>query len=114
MFAGAIGLRKQQLEIIVRTHRVAEKQTLRVRAIVALQERQLFFRFDAFGNDVQVQPLAHVNDRADNRCIVGVDREVLDERFVDLECVDRKLLQRAERRVACAKVVDGKVQAKCI
>ena len=41
----------------------------------------------------------------------AVDGDVADERLVDLQRADRKLLQRRQRRVAGAEIVDGEIQA---
>src|SRR5262249_62198432 len=46
------------------------------------------------------------DDRLRDGLVVGVARDVLDERAVDLHAVDREALEIAERGVARAEVVD--------
>ena len=72
----AFGLRKQKFEVAVRAHRISEQQTLPVGAAEFLQESQLIFTLDTLRDYIQVEVAAHLNDRADNRRIVGVGRHV--------------------------------------
>ena len=75
--AGSLGAK--QLKIVVRTHWVPKQQALRVRAIERLQERQLIFSLNALRYHVHFQTLAHVNDRANNRCVVRIHSDILHE-----------------------------------
>jgi hypothetical protein len=78
---------------------------------VLAQEFQLLAGFDAFGNDLEIEALAHVDDGAHDGGIVRVHGDVAHERLVDFQSADGKLLQRRQRRIAGAEVVDGQMQA---
>ena len=58
------------------------------------------------GNDVQPEAAGEPDDRLGDRRIAGIGLEVGDERDVDLQRVDRKVLEVGQRRVAGAEVVD--------
>ena len=55
--------------------------------------------------------MAEGDDRAGDGGIVGAAGDVADEAAVDLELVNRQLLEVAERRIAGAEVVDGQADA---
>ena len=54
----------------------------------------------------EAQPVRHRNHRRGDRHVVGVARNVHDERAVDLDRVDRETLQVVQRRIAGAEVVE--------
>src|SRR5688572_18843714 len=114
MCVGSLGLRQQQLEITLGAHGIAEQEALYIGAVESLQETELLFRLDALGNDIHLEATSHVNDSADDRCIVGVHGDIANERLVDLQSADRKLLQRAQRRITGPEVVDSEMQAERI
>ncbi len=60
----------------------------------------------------ELERLAEPDDGASQRRAVGAVADLLDERLVDLEDVDREALQVAERRIAGAEVVDGEPHAQ--
>ena len=62
------------------------------------EEFELRLRFDPFGDHAQPQAAGKADDRLGDRRIAGVGREVGDERDVDLQRVDREVLQVRERR----------------
>ena len=90
-------LSHQQFQVVVRTHRVPEQQTLDEIAAELLQEVELRFVLDAFSDNVHIEVPAHLNDRVDDRRVVRVRDNVPDERLVDLERADRELLQCTQR-----------------
>ena len=59
-----------------------------------------------------LEAVTHLDDRARDRRRVAVGRQVVDERAVDLDLVDRQFLQMAERRIAGAEIVDRDPQAR--
>ena len=48
--------------------------------------------FHALGNDALSQTLAHTYHGIDDTDVVGVAAHLVDKRFVDFQCVNRKLL----------------------
>ena len=79
--------------------------------MVREQERRLLGRFDAFGDDVAAQALAHADHRAHDGGVVRVCGDLVQERLVDFEHVDRKMAQVTETRVTGAEVVDRQAHA---
>ena len=82
--------RLEQFLDLVRRKRLAEVITLHFVAIVVAQERHLLVRFDAFGDDPQIELLAQGNHRAGDGPVVLVGGKTVDERFVDLQPRDRE------------------------
>ena len=83
-----------------------EQEALAAVAVLVLQEAQLVLALDALGERLDRHRLAELHERADQRLAFGALRQARDERAVDLQRVDRKLLQMGERGVAGAEVVD--------
>ena len=77
----------------------------------AAQQVDLGGGLDAFGDHRQAQRVAEIDDRADDREIVVVVIDTVDQRLVDLQVVERKALQVGHRRVAGAEIVDGERNA---
>ena len=73
------GLGKQQLQVVIRAHRIAEQKALNVSTVEGLQECQLILGFDALGNDIHFQTLPHVDDRANNRSVICIHCNICDE-----------------------------------
>jgi len=63
-------------------------------------------QLDQVGHDLEPQAVSEGDGRADDRRVVGIVDHPEHERHVDLDLVDRKLLQVRERRVAGSEVVD--------
>ena len=91
--AGAVGFGEQDLAEPVCIDRVAEEVALRVVAAMLAQEVELLLVLDAFRDHLELEAVRHVDDRVDDRRVVAVDRDVADERAVDLQRADRKLLE---------------------
>ena len=69
--------------------------------------------FDAFGGRVHSERFGQRDNGADDRAIAVHARcRALDEALVDLDLVERRLLQIAERTVAGSEIVQGKADAK--
>ena len=81
-------------------------------AAQAAEDGELLLGLDALGGDLEAERVGHGHDRGDERGVVGVGAEPVDERSVDLHGVDREPLEVAERRVAGAEVVDRQVDAE--
>ncbi len=52
---------------------------------------------DALGHDIHVEIAAHLDDRVDQRRVVGVGYRVADEGFVNFQRADRELLKGTQR-----------------
>ncbi len=92
MRIGALSLRKQQLQVTVRIHRISEQETLYVRTVHLLQEIELILCLDTFRYNVHFEAAPHLNDSTDNGCVIGVRDDISYKRLVDLERADRELL----------------------
>src|SRR3569623_1959019 len=77
-----------------------------------LQEIALRLGFHAFRDQLQPQALAHDDDGARNGGVLGVARNVADEGAGDLESIDGKAAQVAERGIAGAEIVDSETHAE--
>ena len=72
-----------------------------------LQDLGLLRQFHPFGNGVEAERSAQVDDRPDDGCVAGSGVDIVDEGLVNLEYVDLQVPKVVERRVATAEVVDG-------
>ena len=66
----------------------------------------LLFGFDPFGNDLQVQGSAQLYERLNDGPGLGRHDQARDEGLVDLQHVDRELLEVGERREPGPEIVD--------
>ena len=80
-------------------------------AAEAAQALELALGLDALGDHAQAQAVAEIDDRAHDHLVVQVVLEVLHERLVDLEPLDRQPLDVGERGVAGAEIVDRQADA---
>ncbi|MNR36021.1 hypothetical protein D3C85_1539090 [compost metagenome] len=81
----------------MRRHRPTEQIPLHFIATMLTQEVQLFMGFHAFGDHRQIQAVGHGDDRPGDLRILLARRQAVDEGAVDLEHVDRELLEVVER-----------------
>src|SRR5580658_7642982 len=88
-------------------HRSAEVVALSLVAPVSLKELQFCFCFHTFGDNAQPQASAHADDGSHDAGLIWLSRDLLDERLINLEGVDRKLPKVAQTGVPGAKVIDG-------
>ncbi len=102
---------RQQHAQVVGGAGLAEQLALRLVAAGLAQERELLHGLDAFGDHLHAEAVAHLDDGAHQRRVVAVGGGVAHEGLVDLQRADRELLQRRQRGIAGAEVVDGQVQA---
>ena len=68
--------------------------------------------FDAFGRDAETQAAGEMRDRIDDRGRLGFDAQPVDEAFVDLDAVDRKVLHAQQVGIAGPKVVERDAEAE--
>ena len=94
-------------------HTVAEMLNWAVMfGAIGAQEGELVPGLHALGNDVEIEPVAHLDDRRDDRGIVAVDGSVDHKRAIDLQRVNRKPLQVTQARIARAEIVDTQLHAE--
>src|SRR5215218_10603295 len=97
---------EQQLGALLAGEGRDEQIPLPLPAPMRREERELLRSLDPFGDHVHPQGLTERDDGRRDRAVVGVVGHATDEAAVDLEGVDRKESQRAERRVARPQIVD--------
>ena len=95
-----------------RWQRASQEVALRDIAAKIAQEGEDALALDALGDDLEPEVVAEHDGRTNNCLVAGVRLDVTDEGVVDLEDVDRKPLQIAERGVAAAEVVDREPHAQ--
>src|SRR5947209_13784026 len=100
------GFRAQPGEQVVRREGLREEMALRRRTAEHLQDAELLFVLDAFGDDVQAEIGAEVDQRGDDHAAVDAGLQLAHERAVDLDALDRQPLEVRERGVAGAEVVE--------
>src|SRR5271167_2335594 len=66
-------------------------------ASLGAQKRQLLRRFYSFSHYFESHAMRHCDDGASDLLVVGVRRNVLDERAIDLQRVDREALEVGQR-----------------
>ena len=90
----------------------AEVVALGGAAAQGAQALGLFLALDPFGDGHQTQGLGDLDDGLGQagRVVIG---QRGDERAVDLEDVDRELLEVGQRRIPGAEVVDGDAEPEC-
>src|SRR5437763_16197744 len=71
------------------------------------QEAELLLGFHALGDDRHLKAVAETDDGPDDRRRVRVPSDIYDEGAVDLDLVERKRLQGAQRAIAAAAVIHG-------
>src|SRR5205807_9840926 len=80
-------------------------------APLCAQELILLGRFDAFGDDLQSEAVAHRNDGFHDGVVAAGPAYTGHERAIDLDMVRIEAAKIIERRVARAEIVDGNLSA---
>lgn len=78
------------------------------------QVRGLLSSFDAFSDYIEIEGRRQRDHALGNSLVAWVHRNVLDKRAVDLERIDRKLLEVAQVGIARTEVVDGQSHAEIL
>lgn len=94
-----------------RWYRPREIETPKLVTGAPAQELDLLLVLDAFGDDLEPEIVPQRNARSNDRSVVGIDTDVLHERPIDFEAIDRKTLHVAQARVSRAEIVDGDLHA---
>src|SRR5690348_257869 len=106
-------IRVAERELQVRgSDRLVEEEALTELAAEILQAVELLLQLDPFGDRLQLQRLAERDYRARECGFRIAPADVIDERLVDFENVDREALQIAERGVPGAEIVDRETNAE--
>ena len=92
--------------------RRAEQKTLHLVAAFGAQPVELVHGLHAFGRRGDVEAAAEAGDRAHDRHAVGALRQILDERAVDLDLVERKAAEIAQAGIAGAEIVHRNADAE--
>ncbi len=87
--------------------RLAQQRSLILVAAPILEKGQLLGILHAVGNHGESKTVGHGNERSDDGGVVGIVGNVVEERSIDLEVVERKALQIADGRVTRTEVPDG-------
>src|SRR5829696_1982589 len=90
----------------------SEEVALTAVAAHRAEARQLQWRLQALGDDGDAERVPEVDDRLDDRRVLGVEAEPGDEAAIDLDRLDREPLEVRERRIPGAEVVDGQVKSE--
>ena len=99
-------LRSQYCRHLVGLNRPADQKSLREIAVAATQEFELRQGFHTFGSDLDIEALCH-RDRSTNDALVAVILlDIRDQRLIEHETVDKSVVERFERYVAGAEVVE--------
>lgn len=93
-------------------HRTGEQVSLGVLTAMRIQPFHLGLGFDTLGHHRQTEPLRHRQDGPDQRLVRLVVQQPIDETLVDLECLERKVLEVAQGRIARAEVIDQQPDAE--
>ena len=70
------------------------------------QEIGEVFAFDALGDGAQAEAVGHLDDRAHDRCILGVARQIAHKRLINFQLVYLETLQISEARITGAEIID--------
>lgn len=95
-------------------HGLGEVEALAPVASEGSQLLVLLRGLDALARHLQAERLREGDDRVHDGGVLGVVPEAVDERAIDLQAVDREVLDGAEAREACAEVVDGQAHAQVL
>ena len=102
----------QQFRYLLGGDRWRKVMALKLIAMVAPQIAALGLGFDAFGDHAQPQVVADGDHRAHQHGIGAIAGDVGDKGLVDLEFVERKMLQIAETGITGAEIVQTEMHAQ--
>ena len=107
----AIRGRPQQFLQLLDWYRWAHQVALHLIAAMPAQELRLLESLDALGNHLELQFARESDDGGADRTAVALGIQILDERTVDLQRIDRETAQIAQGRIAGTEVIDLQRQA---
>ena len=86
-------LRLEKHSYLVFQDRAAPDISLYEVALVLRKDIELSSVIDTFGDDLDLHLVHQTDDRADHEALGILDRELIDERLIDLQYIDRELLE---------------------
>ena len=89
-----------------------KEEALHLIASFKIEKIELCLGFDALGNHIQSQRMAQRNDCAGNRLVIGIPRNIADERPIYFQTIDRKFLQLRKGRISGTEIVQINRQTK--
>ena len=95
-------------------HRAAKQVALELLVAKIQQEVVLPGGLDPFGDDLQVQVMGELRDRAGQGGVLRLERHIAHKRCVNFQRVDGQLLQVALRRITGAKIVQRQLEATAL
>src|SRR5213080_508234 len=96
-----------ELDKFLRRQRLADPESLEAMAAVHIEKFQLRLGADTLGYDAQAQSAGERNDRLGDGGVARIGLEVGDEGNVDLQGIDREMLEVRQARITRAEIVDG-------
>jgi hypothetical protein len=87
--------------------RTGEREALDALALEPAQRDQLILGLDAFGGDRAAECSGQADQRGDDRLIARVTGQPGDEALIDLDRVERVLLEPGEGRIAGAEIIQS-------
>ena len=83
-------------------------------AVEAFQQVYLFFSFRSFRDSDHSEILGQHDDDPDDLVAIGVAVHARDECAIDLQRIDRELLQAAERRISGTEIIHAQANAEAL
>ncbi len=94
-------------------HRPTVHVALKGMASKTAEKQRLHLGLHALGYRRNAKIAGNVQDGLDDDAIILVGLQVVDERAIDLERVDRQALQMRQRGIARAKIIESDLDAEC-
>src|SRR5690349_15275783 len=105
-----VGVACEHEECVTR-HWASEMIALKQPATEIEQRRNLLLALDPFGQNSNVEPRSQFHERAADRAAVPAVLNIRHKAAVDLEFVERQLLEVDQARIAGSEIVDGQLYA---
>ena len=103
------------LEIhLIGSEGLAEEESLHIVARLLAQVLQLLFILHTLGRDPEIQAFRHLDNRGDDRHVIAVPMQVMDEAAIDLELADGKLLEVTKAGISGPEIVDCEFDTQCL
>ena len=100
----------EQRPHILRGSRSAEQKSLQFGAAERPHDLQLLLGLNAFRRSRHVEAKGQIHDRLHDRQSAALAGEVLDKRAIDLDLVERKASQIAERGITGPEIINAILQ----
>src|SRR5437870_7103831 len=103
--------RLQQLRDALAVERAGEEEALPELTFHRLEPGKLIASLDPFGHEFHTERLSEPDDRCGQLLRTAHSPEVVDERLVDLQQVERELTEITQRGISGTEVVDRETNA---